>query len=130
MSSEIVAYRGERRRKARVSLACKVRLIRAGSLHAVETTTKNISSTGMYCIVHESFTVGESVWCMLLIPAFDPAAPGRMLACDCTTKVVRVELAGPSEFGIALSIESYCVLTAELHEEREHGSHHYQSGGM
>ena len=54
--------------------------------------------------------------CVLLMPAFDPEWPNRKICLDCRTRVVRVELAGPAQYGVALNIESYRVVVGSSGE--------------
>jgi hypothetical protein len=103
---------GDRRSKIRLSLSWKVCLTRHGETHGIEATTKNISSSGLYCIVAQAFVPGEAVHCVLLIPTFDPEVPDRRMSLDCQTRVVRVEFVGPGQYGVAFRIESYKVVVS------------------
>jgi hypothetical protein len=87
-----------------------VRLIRPNGARPLDSNTKNVSSDGFYCVVREPFTAGEQIRCILALPAFDPARQDDLIALDCLARVVRVELLGSAEYGIACAIEQYQVM--------------------
>lgn len=105
------APHADRRRKQRIALTWTIHLTREGEAHSFEAVTKNVSTEGLYCIGEQAFRIGEIVQCVLCIPAFDPDSPNRKLALHCRARVVRVELAGMHQYGVALAIESYKVVT-------------------
>jgi hypothetical protein len=100
----------DRRRRVRVALSLPIRLIRANGGRAIDSNTKNVSSDGFYCIVREPFTAGERIRCILALPAFDPSRQDDLIALDCRVRVVRVDLLGSAEYGIACAIEQYQVM--------------------
>jgi hypothetical protein len=69
---------------------------------------KNVSCEGFYCFVHEPFAVGESIRCVIMIPAFDAQQPDKMVSLECHARVVRVEPISAVN-GIACHIDDYKV---------------------
>jgi hypothetical protein len=104
-----VSYAIDRRRHARLPLAWTVYLIRPASVEIVEGKTKNVSCDGFYCFVHEPFAAGESIRCVILIPAFDTQQPERMLSLECQARVLRVDPV-PTGNGIACRIDDYRIV--------------------
>jgi PilZ domain len=97
----------ERRRRVRSSVHWPVILFRNGEgEEAIETITRDLSSSGFYCLSRKPFTVGELLVCALLVPTEDPA--GRESRLECRVLVVRVEEdAATGQYGIACRTEDY-----------------------
>ena len=106
-SDDLMATRRQdRRRRARTRVHWPVRIFRNSGKDAVDTTTRNLSSDGFYCLSKVAFLPGESVYCMLRLPAYDGA--DRTLALRCRIHILRVEaINGDGVFGIACRIEDY-----------------------
>lgn len=103
---------GERRRRARWSVHWPVRFLGGGE--AGDATTLNLSSAGFYCHTRASFTAGETLMCMVLLPGRQ--SPGRvgLSALQCKARVLRVEparLEGVADVaGVAFRILEYRVV--------------------
>jgi hypothetical protein len=103
-------HHNDRRRKPRIPLSWTIHLTRQGDTRTIEAVTKNISSGGVYCVAQEPFVVGEIVRCVFPIPTFNPDWSDQHISLDYRARVVRVELAGGGQYGIALHVEDYRVL--------------------
>jgi PilZ domain-containing protein len=102
------AYRSERRKRVRTKVHWAILLFREDSGEAVETITRDLSSTGFYCLSHLQFACGEVVICSLQIPTYEPSNTEGKLALECKAKVVRIEPgAAKGLCGIACQIEDY-----------------------
>jgi hypothetical protein len=108
ISDSNVSYATDRRRHARLPLAWTVYLMRPASVEVVEGKTKNVSCDGFYCLVHEPFAAGESIRCVIMIPAFDGQQPQSMISLECRARVVRVEPVAAGN-GVACHIDDYKV---------------------
>ena len=98
----------ERRRRHRVALHWQVRLFRQPGAPPVETTTENLSSEGLYCIIREPFKPGERIQCEISIPVTLGLETPVVLGCHVTVK--RVEpLRAIGAFGLACQIEDYAI---------------------
>jgi hypothetical protein len=80
---------GDRRKRKRVALRWPMRLLRQEG-QSVESTTENLSSEGLYCIIKERFRRGERLQCEILVPgeSFGSAEPFIRLRCHVTIKRV------------------------------------------
>src|ERR1700752_5455483 len=67
----------DRRRRPRKPVHWTFYLSRKFSPHPIESVTRDLSSSGFYCIVSEPFVPGEPLECCLLIPTH--AATGESL---------------------------------------------------
>lgn len=99
----------ERRRRPRSSVQWPLLLFRnieGGDV--VETITRNLSSSGFYCLSEKAFEVGESLFCALkLPPETSDGAEGRL---ECRVLVVRVENDRDNQlYGIACRTQEYHV---------------------
>jgi hypothetical protein len=85
-----------------------------GGGEAGDATTLNLSSAGFYCHTRASFTAGETLMCMVLLPGRQ--SPGRvgLSALQCKALVLRVEparLEGVADVaGVAFRILEYRVV--------------------
>lgn len=101
----------DRRRRPRLPLAWSVHLLRSTGAHHLETKTKNVSSEGFYCSVHEPFVTGESIRCTVFIPTRNTEHPEECIFLECQAKVVRVDAMAPNQYGVACHIENYKMVT-------------------
>ena len=97
----------ERRRKARTRLHWPVILFRQQDGDIIESATRDLSSSGFYCLAHAPFRTGELLSCSMKIPTHDPN--GKLLErnLECKVRVVRVDAEAEGGFGIACAIEDY-----------------------
>jgi hypothetical protein len=97
----------ERRKRQRVSVCWTVSLLRENAQRPIQSRTANLSSDGFYCLVSIPLTVGEKIWCDIVIPS--PVTTGISLHCRAT--VLRVEsTVGESVYGVACRMEDYTVV--------------------
>jgi len=112
LSEGTTAYRSERRKRARTKVHWSILLFPDQSCEAVETVTRDLSSSGFYCLTRIPFTCGEVLFCSLQVPTYEPFNSARTLALECRARVVRSE---PGEAnglcGIACQIEDYQFAT-------------------
>jgi hypothetical protein len=98
----------ERRRRARNHLHWAVLLFRDHAEDAVESLTRNLSSSGFYCLSEVAFTPGQRLVCTLKVPSHDPKGKHLEQRLECQVRVLRVEPQGPEgTFGLACQIEDY-----------------------
>jgi hypothetical protein len=106
-----VARKPDRRSHPRAALEWVVHLSKAGGNHPIDTRTRDVSSQGFYCLVHEPFESGERVECTVVIPIPKSCKPDDVLWLKCQARVLRVEAAASATaFGVAFQIEEYCVV--------------------
>jgi len=107
------AYRSERRKRARTKVHWAILLFQEQSSEAIETVTRDLSSSGFYCLSRVPFTCDEVLICSLQVPTYEPFNNAGTLALECRARVVRSE---PGEdnglCGIACQIEDYQFATA------------------
>jgi len=108
--------RTERRMRVRTKLHWPVLFFRNGSGEAVESVTRNLSSSGFYCHSKIAINPGECLHCALTIPSHDPSGYEKARVLECRVRVTRVE-PGLTEdtFGIACQIQDYHLAVAERH---------------
>jgi hypothetical protein len=111
----------DRRRRRRLPLRWTACLYRAGISEPIEAMTRNVSSDGFYCVVEEPFAIGEIVHSALLIPAFDPEKPDRMMTIESECSVVRVECIGNGAYGVAFHMRTLEVTPAAEYNRRANG---------
>lgn len=98
----------ERRKRARNQLHWYLLLFRNQAADAVESLTRDLSSSGFYCITAVAFTPGEQLICALRVPTHDPNGKRLEQRLECKVRVVRVEpLSSEGTFGLACQIEDY-----------------------
>lgn len=101
----------ERRRRARSRVNWPVLLFRnLEGGDTVETITRDLSSSGFYCLSAKPFAVGEQLLCALQVPADN--GESRL---ECRVRVVRVEenvLDG--QYGIACRTQDYRFANARV----------------
>src|SRR5258708_7640054 len=97
--------RSERRKRARNQLHWSLLLFRNQAADAVESLTRDLSSSGFYCITGVAFTPGERLICTLRVPTHDPNGKLLEQRLECKVRVVRVEPQGAEGmFGLAVHI--------------------------
>ena len=101
-----------RRTRERVALRCQLRLYRPERSETFEGETLDLSVGGFYCIVKEDFSPGESLKCILTLPAGDTGFDSRAVGLDCKVEVMRVEPTSQG-FGVACRIDRYSVIVPE-----------------
>ena len=69
----------ERRKQPRAKLCWPVRMFRMNSGTVIESTTRNLSSFGFYCLSPIPLDLSEAVLCILNLPAHDPRSNRREL---------------------------------------------------
>jgi hypothetical protein len=111
----------DRRRQRRLPLRWTAYLYRAAATTPIEAMTRNVSSDGFYCVVEEPFAIGEVVHSALLIPAFDPEQPDRMMTIESECSVVRVECMGNGSYGVAFHMRTLEVVPAATYSRRANG---------
>ena len=98
----------ERRKRARNHLHWSVLLFRNQTADAVESLTRDLSSSGFYCVTGIAFTPGERLICTLKIPTHDPNGKHLERRLECKVRVMRVEPQdADGAFGLACQIEDY-----------------------
>jgi PilZ domain len=95
----------ERRKAMRTNVHWPVLLFRGDE--TIESTTKDLSSVGFYCLSAERFAIGESLLCELKVPLRDSGTEKPSATIECRIRVVRVEEVGDGNFGIGCQIEEY-----------------------
>jgi hypothetical protein len=99
----------DRRKRARTRLHWPVLMFRHkhGS-DAVESTTRDLSSSGFYCLTDVPLREGEDLVCSIKIPTHDPQGKHLECALECKVRVVRVVPGAAGDlFGIGCRIETY-----------------------
>ena len=103
----------ERRKRTRNNLHWSVLLFRNDGADAVESLTRDLSSSGFYCVTGVAFAPGERLICALSIPTHDPNGKQLELRLECKARVMRVEPQGADgAFGLACQIEDYHFIQA------------------
>jgi hypothetical protein len=98
----------ERRKRARNHLHWSLLLFRNQAAEAVESLTRDLSSSGFYCVTDLAFTPGERLICTLKVPTHDPNGKHLEQRLECKVRVMRVEPQGAEgTFGLACQIEDY-----------------------
>jgi hypothetical protein len=101
------AFTPERRKRPRTSVHWPVRLLKEGAVSGIHTTTHNLSSSGFYCLSATPLLPGESLICIVTVPAYDPRSQERTMRLECRALVIRTEATADGMFGIACRIEDY-----------------------
>lgn len=99
----------ERRKRVRTRLHWPLLLFRdrSGSA-AIESVTRDLSSSGFFCLTRVELVVGEKLVCSIKIPTHDPHGKHLERTLECKVQVLRVipqETSG--SFGVACRIEDY-----------------------
>jgi hypothetical protein len=101
----------ERRRRVRTRLHWPVLLFRAipGS-EAIESVTRDLSSSGFFCLTLVELAEGEKLVCSIKIPTHDPHGKHLERTLECRIEVLRVVIqdAGDS-YGVACRIVDYRI---------------------
>ena len=104
-----MAFSADRRKRKRVALNWPVRLFQLGGPPVV-TSTENLSSEGFYCILNQSFRVGERLHCEIVIPGESLGRVESPIRLRCDVTIRRVENLR-SGFGMGCDIEDYALVT-------------------
>jgi hypothetical protein len=105
-----MAVSGDRRKRPRVALHWPVRLFRQFEGPSVESTTENLSSEGLYCIISEPFKPGERLQCEIVIAGESLGFSESSIRLQCHVTVKRVEPLDRG-FGLGCHIEDYTFAT-------------------
>jgi hypothetical protein len=99
----------DRRKRARTRLHWPVLMFRhRHGADAVESTTRDLSSGGFYCLTEVPLTEGEDLVCSIKVPTHDPQGKHLECALECKVRVVRVVPGAAGDlFGIGCRIETY-----------------------
>jgi len=112
--------RSERRQNVRLPLLWSVYVARGGVPYPFRSTTRNLSSHGFYCVLHERLTPGERVECDLVVPTHMSRSHEDVLYLRCQAQVVRVEELEPVDgYGLACRIEDYRLIHAAGEENAQ-----------
>jgi hypothetical protein len=104
------APRAERRKRIRTAVHWRLTLFHGNGRTAIETTTRDLSSAGLYCVANARLNVGDQVVIILEVPAHDPTGKEQSYAFRCEGRVVRVEPTSvDGAFGIACQIVDYIL---------------------
>ena len=96
------------RKRKRIAVHWPLRLSRQPGTTVLETTTENLSSTGLYCISNQPFEVGERLQCEVVIPASSSGSAEPFLRLQCRITITRVENL-QNGFGLGCHIEDYAL---------------------
>lgn len=98
----------ERRKRARNHLHWSVLFFRNHSAEAVPSLTRDLSSSGFYCVTGVAFAPGERLICTIKVPTHDPNGKHLEQTLECRVRVMRVEpQVAEGTFGLACQIEDY-----------------------
>jgi len=107
----------ERRKRVRTRLHWPVLMFRdrPGSA-AIESVTRDLSSSGFYCVMRDELVEGEWLVCSIKIPTHDPHGKHLERTLECRVQVLRiVPQESRDSFGVACRIEDYHL--SHLHQE-------------
>ena len=106
-----VQAQSERRKNLRLPLQWSVHVVRLGARRPLRSKTRNLSSRGFYCVLHERLTTGERIECDLVVPTHTSRSCDDVLFLRCQARVVRVErVDAGEEYGLACRIEDYYLI--------------------
>jgi len=98
----------DRRRRRRVALNCAIYLTEQ-SVRCTEGRTKDLSSDGFYCIVHDLMPAGKDISYRLVMPAYDGLGHSTWIGLEGQAKVLRVDLHSAGTYGIACRVRDYIL---------------------
>ena len=107
----------ERRKRVRTRLHWPVLMFRErlGAEH-IESVTRDLSSSGFYCLTRVQLLEGEQLVCSIKIPTHDPHGKNLEQTLECRVRVLRVVPQEPGDlFGVACRIEDYHL--TQLHPD-------------
>ena len=99
--------RPERRERIRAPLHWHILLFRNQAAEAIESLTRDLSSSGFFCLTKTPLTPGEVLTCTLRVPTHDPNGKHLERSLECRARVVRVQAQPEGTFGVACQIEDY-----------------------
>jgi hypothetical protein len=99
----------ERRKRVRTRLHWPVLLFRdKPGADAIESVTRDLSSSGFFCLAGVPLVEGEKLVCSIKIPTHDPHGKHLERTLECTVQVLRVLPQESSDsYGVACRIEDY-----------------------
>jgi len=103
----------ERRKRVRAKVQWAILLLPEDAGEVVESVTRDLSSVGFYCLSPKLFSVGESLFCALKVPTYDPTGEDQTMTVECRVRVVRAEETEEGAYGIACQIEDYQLSAVE-----------------
>jgi hypothetical protein len=107
----------ERRKRVRTRLHWPVLMFRdkPGS-EAIESVTRDLSSSGFFCVMRIQLIEGEYLVCSIKIPTHDPHGKHLERTLECRVQVPRVVPQESAEsYGVACRIEDYHL--SHLHQQ-------------
>ena len=107
----------ERRKRVRTRLHWPVLMFRdrPGSA-AIESVTRDLSSSGFFCLMRDELLEGEWLVCSIKIPTHDPHGKHLERTLECRVQVLRIVPQESSDsFGIACRIEDYHL--SQIHQD-------------
>jgi len=112
------SYSVERRKRVRTRLHWPVLMFRnrPGS-DAIESVTRDLSSSGFFCLMRVQLIEGEWLVCSIKIPTHDPHGKHMERTLECRVQVLRVVSQESNDsFGVACRIEDYHL--SHMHTEQ------------
>src|ERR1035438_2655922 len=98
----------ERRKRVRTRLHWPVLLFRERGSDAIESVTRDLSSSGFFCLTRVRLSEGEKLVCSIKIPTHDPQGKHLERLLQCRVEVLRVVAQESSDsYGMACRIEDY-----------------------
>jgi len=98
----------ERRQRDRLTLHCPVEVFVPAEGRLCQAMTRNISSTGVYCVSSSAFSPGERLLCDIEITPRSCSLGTDAVYLDCVLEVVRLERTD-AVFGMACRILRYVL---------------------
>lgn len=98
----------ERRRRERITLHCPVEVFVSGEVATSHAMTRNLSSSGVYCVSSTAFSPGARLLCQIEITPRSYSLGIDAVYLDCVLEVVRVERTGDA-YGIGCRILRYLL---------------------
>jgi PilZ domain len=104
-----VAGVSERRKRVRTRLHWPLLMFRERpGAENIESVTRDLSSSGFYCLTRVRLAEGEELRCSIKIPTYDPQGKNPERTLECRVRVVRVVPQEATDiFGVACRIEDY-----------------------
>jgi c-di-GMP-binding flagellar brake protein YcgR len=112
--TEHTMLRSDRRKRRRADLHCTLYISKNTETRLLTCRTRNISSSGFYCVSEEALTPGEQVQCTIVFPDTGNVSDG--FALECSVEVLRVEpIQSGESYGLACRIQDYSVVPQPIH---------------
>jgi hypothetical protein len=113
VETQLASHRdiAERRKRVRLRLHWRIELLSFGQ--PIQTTTRDLSSSGFYCWSPVPLAPGSRVVGIIHAPAHSREKPDGMLSIECQVRVARVEAQNPDGFyGLGCEITDYRLIPA------------------